>query len=152
MTATPTFLTGNSEHQDDTDGAISHAAWVATLTEPAHAALAEAQRQQPSRPAAPLPGRDPENRSTLSEILDLIAEVRDLLVSQRVTRDYYTIEQVAQILGRANWTVRDWCRLGRLRAEKRSSGRGRSREWVVPHAELQRYEKEGLLPAAKHRP
>lgn len=80
----------------------------------------------------------------------MIAEVRDLLLSQRVVRDFYTTEQAAQILGKANWTVREWCRLGRVHAEKRFSGRGRARDWVISHAELQRYQKEGLLPAGKH--
>ena len=83
----------------------------------------------------------------LRQLLDMVTEVRDLLVSQRLVRDYYSTEQAAQTLGRANWTVREWCRLGRVHAEKRNSGRGRSQEWVISHAELQRIQKEGLLPA-----
>jgi hypothetical protein len=75
----------------------------------------------------------------------------DLLLSQRVVRDHYSMEQAAQILGKAPWTVREWCRQGRVHAEKRRSGRGRALDWATSHAELQRIEKEGLLPAAgKH--
>ncbi len=86
----------------------------------------------------------------LRQLLDLVTEVRDLIVSQRLVRDFYSTEQAAQFLGRANWTVREWCRLGRVHAEKRHSGRGRSQEWVISHAELLRIQKEGLLPLPKH--
>jgi hypothetical protein len=70
----------------------------------------------------------------------------DTLVEQRTVKDWYGTEEVAKILGRAEFTVREWCRLGRLNAEKRMSGRGAHPAWVVSHAELQRYQREGLLP------
>lgn len=38
-----------------------------------------------------------------------------------------------------------WARLGRINAEKRNNGRGPFRSWVVSHAELLRYRREGLL-------
>ena len=37
---------------------------------------------------------------------------------------------------KAEFTVREWCRLGRIHAEKRAAGRGNSTEWQVSHAEL----------------
>jgi len=43
--------------------------------------------------------------------------------------------------------VRNYCRLGRLRAAKKRSGRGAHPEWVLSHEELERYRKEGLLDA-----
>lgn len=92
------------------------------------------------------------NQETLLRaIKDMITEVRDLLTAQHTIRDYYSTEQVAKILGKANWTVREWCRLGRVHAEKRRSGRGRAKDWVVSHAELLRIEKEELLPVPKYR-
>jgi Helix-turn-helix domain len=91
------------------------------------------------------------SENLLRQILKMVADVRDLLTAQRTIRDYYSTEQVAKILGKANWTVREWCRLGRIHAEKRRSGRGRAQEWVISHAELQRIEKEGLLPVPKYR-
>jgi hypothetical protein len=64
---------------------------------------------------------------------------------QRV-RDYYSTAEVAEILGKAEFTVREWCRLGRVRAEKKQSGRGKHPFWVISDAELKRIQKEGLLP------
>jgi hypothetical protein len=49
-------------------------------------------------------------------------------------------------VSRAPFTCREWARLGRIRAEKRGSGRGRHLAWVIPHAEVLRYQRDGLLP------
>jgi transposase len=76
---------------------------------------------------------------------DRIEGVLNQLVRQRTVKDWYSTEEVAEILGRSAYTVREWCRLGRVRAEKRRCGRGRSKEWVVSHAELTRIQNEGLL-------
>ncbi len=64
-------------------------------------------------------------------------------------RDWYSTNEVAEILGKAEFTVREWCRLGRIRAEKRRSGRGAYPSWVISHEELLRIQKEGLLPIRK---
>jgi predicted site-specific integrase-resolvase len=53
---------------------------------------------------------------------------------------------VADILGKARFTVREWCRHGRVRCRKKNNGRGRHPEWVIPHEELLRIQREGLLP------
>src|SRR4051812_19147845 len=76
-----------------------------------------------------------------------LAEMRDLLASQKTIKDWYTTEEFATLVAKAEFTVREWCRLGRVRGEKRHSGRGKHREWVVSHDELLRYHREGLLPA-----
>jgi uncharacterized small protein (DUF1192 family) len=85
----------------------------------------------------------------LGEVLDRIAKLETeigRLVQQRTIKEYYTTAEVAQLLGKAEFTVREWCRLGRVRATKRATGRGLCREWIIPHAELQRISNEGLLP------
>lgn len=71
------------------------------------------------------------------------------LVRQRTFKDWYTTDEAAEILGRASWTVREWCRLGRVHASKRTCGRGRSKEWIISHEELARIQNEGLLPLAR---
>ena len=53
---------------------------------------------------------------------------------------------VAAIVERSPYSVREWCRLGRVRAEKRRCGRGTSKEWMISHEELTRIRNEGLLP------
>ena len=82
--------------------------------------------------------------------LDRIEAALELLVKQRTVKDFYATAEVASILGRAEFTVREWCRLGRIHAEKRQTGRGSSKEWMIPHAELIRLQNEGLLPLSKH--
>ena len=87
--------------------------------------------------------------SAIAEIQTLQREVRDLLVGQRTVKDWYSTDEIANILRRAEYTVREWCRQGRIRAKKKGSGRGKYQSWVVSHDELLRYQREGLL-VAKH--
>jgi len=86
----------------------------------------------------------------LAQRLEQVQEALDTLVRQRTVRDWYDTAAAAEILGKAEFTVREWCRLGRIRAEKRQSGRGKHQSWVVSHAELQRFQREGLLPLKPH--
>jgi len=86
--------------------------------------------------------RDEEILSRLEEIEKTLST----LVSQRMIKDSYTTSEVAGILSKAEFTVREWCRLGRVWAEKRPCGRGRSKEWIISHEELLRIQNEGLLP------
>jgi hypothetical protein len=78
--------------------------------------------------------------------LERIEAALNLLVKQHTIKEFYTTDEVAEILSRAPFTVREWCRLGRIRDQKRSCGRGTSQEWMISHAELQRIRSEGLLP------
>jgi hypothetical protein len=61
-------------------------------------------------------------------------------------QEHYGTAEVAKLFGKAEFTVREWCRLGRLRATKKRSGRGPHAAWVVSRDELARYHREGLLP------
>ena len=84
----------------------------------------------------------------LTNIVDRLQKIEDLLhqlVKRETAKDWYTTEEIAKKLGRAEFTVREWCRLGRIDAEKRQSGRGKYQAWVVSHDELERYQREGLL-------
>ncbi len=95
-------------------------------------------------------GRSPRNQlRTLPELIARLARIEeklDTLIQQRLIKEYYSTGEVARIVGRSEFTVRQWCRLRRVHAQKRPSGRGPSREWMISHAELQRIQSEGLLP------
>jgi hypothetical protein len=82
----------------------------------------------------------------LIERLQRIEAVLEKLVAQRTVKAWYTTAEVGQIIGRSDYTVREYCRYKRIRAEKRRCGRGRSQEWIISHAELERLQNEGLLP------
>jgi hypothetical protein len=83
------------------------------------------------------------------ERLDRLEALLNQLVQQRAVKDWYTVQEAAQLLGRAEFTVREWCRLGRVHAQKRACGRGLSQEWAISHQELERIRNEGLLPQPK---
>lgn len=78
--------------------------------------------------------------------LNRIESSLNALLQQRTVKDWYTVEEFSQILGKAEFTCREWCRNGRIHARKRKSGRGKFCSWVISHDELLRYQREGLLP------
>lgn len=86
-----------------------------------------------------------DTAETLQEILGLLRSLDERLGRLEETRpaEFYTTEQAGKILGKSAWTVRRWCELGQIRAEKTLSGRGRRSEWRIGHTELERIRKEG---------
>ena len=86
---------------------------------------------------------------TLEERLTKIEAMLAVLVERQTVKDFYEVEEFARSVGKATFTTREWCRLGRIRAEKKLSGRGAYARWVVSHAELLRYQREGLLPVKR---
>ena len=82
--------------------------------------------------------------------LEKIETVLMTLIEQRQVQDWYDTKTAAEILGKSAYSVREWCRLGRVHAEKRSCGRGTSKEWMISHEELMRIKSEGLLPERRH--
>lgn len=87
-----------------------------------------------------------EEIDLLLERLDRIEAALESLVRQRTVKDYYSVDEFAAIIGKAPYTVREHCRLGRLAAQKRRNGHGPHQEWVLPNSELIRFQREGLLP------
>lgn len=83
---------------------------------------------------------------SIDERLDKIEALLLVLVERQTVKEYYTTEEFARIAGKAEFTIREHCRLGRLRGVKRNSGRGPHASWVIAHDELQRFQREGLLP------
>ena len=86
-----------------------------------------------------------EKMDQLSERLAAVENALWTLIDQKMVKDWYTTAEVAKILGRSEFTVREWCRLGRVHASKRACGRGPTLEWSISHAELVRIQNEGLL-------
>lgn len=80
------------------------------------------------------------------ERLDRIEKALDTLIELRRVKDYYSTDEVAELLGKAGFTVREWARRGRIKAQKRRSGRGKYQSWVISHEEVNRIQREGLLP------
>lgn len=78
--------------------------------------------------------------------LDRIESTLAALLLQRTVKEWYSTTEIAEILDRADYTVREWCRQGRIRAKKKPCGRGKGGEWLVSHEELTRLKNEGLLP------
>ncbi len=89
------------------------------------------------------------SRGVETELLDRLTRIEELmntLAGRQMVKDFYTVEEVAKLMNRSAYCVREWCRGRRVHATKAASGRGRSCEWRLSHAELQRLRNEGLLP------
>ena len=84
----------------------------------------------------------------------VIAEIREMkqmigkLLAERTGQEWYSTEEFGKQVGRSGYTVREWCRLGRVRAEKNDMGTG----WKIGAKELGRYRNHGLLPLPLARP
>jgi hypothetical protein len=85
---------------------------------------------------------------TIDEKLEKIEAMLLILVARQNVREWHTTQEFAESVGKAEFTIREYCRLGRLNAEKRGSGRGAYSQWVLSHSELERYRRHGLLPLA----
>jgi hypothetical protein len=90
-----------------------------------------------------------DNISELLSRLDRIEAALDELLRQKTVKEWYTTDEAAEILEKAPFTVREWCRNGRVNAKKRECGRGSEREWIISQGELRRIQNEGLLPETK---
>jgi transposase len=89
-----------------------------------------------------------ETTSQLSEVLNRLSNIEDVLrslVQEKSIKDWYSTSEIASLLGKAEYTVREWCRQGRVKASKKPYARGAHPEWLICHAELTRVRNEGLL-------
>ncbi|MGL6076760.1 MAG: helix-turn-helix domain-containing protein [Fimbriiglobus sp.] len=85
----------------------------------------------------------------LSRLQTRVAELEAVVARVALARpeqEWYSTSEAAEMLGRAEWTVREWCRLKRVNAGKRRCGRGAHCEWAISRTELIRIMNEGLLP------
>ena len=82
----------------------------------------------------------------IAELREMMLEIRDLLSAPKESRGHYTVEEVASRLGKSSFTVREWCRHGRINATKRAERRGGAELWSISATEVTRIKDEGLLP------
>jgi hypothetical protein len=93
----------------------------------------------------------PPPTETLGEILDRLGRIEvamQTLVREKTVKDWYSTAEVAKILDRSEYSVREWCRLRRVVAVKKPTPRGAHAEWLISHEELQRLRNLGLRPVA----
>ena len=86
------------------------------------------------------------------QILEKMGKIETMLadlIRQHKVQEWYTTDEVAAILCKAKFTVREWCRQGRVHGQKKNNGRGQHRSWTISHDELLRIQREGLLPLKK---
>src|ERR1700693_5703863 len=86
---------------------------------------------------------------TVEERLEKIECMLSVLVERQPAKEWYSVEEFARIVGRSEFTCREYCRHGRIRAEKKESGRGAYASWAISHAELLRFQREGLRPVRR---
>ena len=84
--------------------------------------------------------------SKLARIESVLCDLHSLVTNRQTIKESYTTQEVAKILEKKSYTVREWCRLQRVNAFKAMCGRGCEDEWRITHEELLRIQNEGLLP------
>ncbi len=82
----------------------------------------------------------PDIAIRLERIETLLSE----LIQQKPQKEWFSTADLAELTGRAEFTVREWCRLGRISAEKETNGR--KREWRICYEEVQRILNHGPRP------
>ena len=92
----------------------------------------------------------------MTDINDILTQLNDRLSRIEIAlsdgrepafqKEWYSVAEAAEILGKSPFTVREWCRLDRINSMKRPCGRGNSSEWMISHREIERIQNKGLLP------
>ncbi len=82
----------------------------------------------------------------LSGVEEVLVAVREFLEERKTVKESYTTAEAAAVLGKRPYTVREWCRHGRVNATKALCGRGGEDEWRISREELERIRNDGLLP------
>ncbi len=73
-------------------------------------------------------------------------KITNLLIQQKSVKEWYSTSEVAERLGNAKFTVREWCRLGQCKAEKKKPYRGGKKQWMIPRDEMLKLESDGPAP------
>jgi len=63
----------------------------------------------------------------LTEVVERLSRIEVMLESllrEKTVKDWYSTAEVAVLVGKAEYTVREWCRLDRVHATKKLHARG----------------------------
>ncbi|GAB5405693.1 MAG: hypothetical protein Aurels2KO_39240 [Aureliella sp.] len=86
----------------------------------------------------------------LQSLREQLNRIEQAIASQnggpQFDKEWFTVAETAELLGKQPFTVREWARCSRISAVKRPCGRGRSSEWVFHRDAIEQYMNEGLLP------
>jgi hypothetical protein len=84
----------------------------------------------------------------LSALEKAVGEVRQIVTGQHFEKAWYTTTELAEILGRSQFTVQErWCNDGRIECEKDPA----SGKWRIPGHEVQRLRDGGMLRPKRNR-
>ena len=76
----------------------------------------------------------------------VVAEVYDIVHGQRFEKEWYTTSELAEILGKSQYTIQErWCNDGRIECEKDPN----SGKWRIPGHEVRRLRAGGSLSPKK---
>lgn len=81
----------------------------------------------------------------MTDMQSMLDRIFDAVTRPSLDRACYTVEAVAKKVGRKPYTVREWCREGRINATKRTERRGGAELWSISSEELSRLDNLGLL-------
>jgi Helix-turn-helix domain len=76
---------------------------------------------------------------TLTDLDTRVAKLQASFEESANRKEWYSVPEAAKELGKSEFTVREWCRLDRVNAHKRESGRSAKREWMISHQELEHF-------------
>jgi hypothetical protein len=83
------------------------------------------------------PNDTAQMKAELAEIKAMLKQQQQLI--QPVEKQYYTVDEVAELTGHRPWTIRQACNRGRVKGKKGDDGR-----WRVAHEQLVFLQENGL--------
>ena len=87
-----------------------------------------------------------DREEVLEELVKRLERMIEALVQAGIGKKYYTVDEFAELVDRAPFTVRQWCNFGQIRAERSMTRTGLSNKWTISAEEYVRFQREGLLP------
>ena len=80
---------------------------------------------------------------TLDDLMAKLVAIEQKLVAFAKPKSYYTIAESAEFLNKTEYTVREYCKSGKLLAEKANVFSGMHQQWRIAYDELLRFIREG---------